>query len=581
MAPQAGAAQDIDYRFGPRIERDGVRFRLWAPDAEGLAVEIEGGPTLPLKAVGDGFVETVAPGGAGTRYRFVTADGCRVPDPASRRQADDVDGPSVVEPVGAYVWRNDGWTGRPWAETVIYELHAGVMGGYAGVAEALPALAELGVTAIELMPINDFSGTRNWGYDGVLPFAPDSAYGSPDDLRRLIDRAHDLGLMVFLDVVYNHFGPEGNWLPTYAPAFFDAGEQTPWGAAIDFRNPAVRRFFTENVLYWLHEFRFDGLRFDAVHAILDQSWLTEMAAEVRASLPAGRHVHLMLENEANSPGPLEAGFDAQWNDDFHNVVHVLLTGETHGYYEGFAEDPTGKLARCLAEGFIYQGEPPPGGHPRGAPSGHLRPTAFVSFLQNHDQTGNRAMGERLIALAHPEALKAAVALMLLTPQIPMLFMGEEVGAREPFLFFTDFHDDLADAVREGRRREFAKAPEFADPERRKTIPDPNALGTFEASRWTDTAPDAADWRALYKALLDLRASRITPHLDAARSLGAEVLAERCVMARWRLDDGSRLTVAVNLCDAPVAADLPTATPVYGEGEAGRLAAFETRAWIEP
>jgi maltooligosyltrehalose trehalohydrolase len=576
VAPKTG-----DDRFGPRIEADGVRFRLWAPDAEGMAVEIENGPTVPLKLAGGGFLEATAPGGAGTRYRFVTADGRRVPDPASRRQADDVDGPSVVEPVGAYAWRNNDWTGRPWTETVIYELHAGVMGGYAGVAEALPRLAEMGVTAIELMPINDFSGARNWGYDGVLPFAPDSAYGSPDDLRRLIDRAHDLGLMIFLDVVYNHFGPEGNWLPTYASAFFDAGEQTPWGAAIDFRNPAVRRFFTENALYWLHEFRFDGLRFDAVHAILDQSWLTEMAVEVGASLPPGRHVHLMLENEANTPGLLEADFDAQWNDDFHNVLHVLLTGESHGYYEAFADRPAERLARCLAEGFIYQGERPPGGEPRGAPSGHLRPTAFISFLQNHDQTGNRAMGERLTVLALPEALKAAVALMLLTPQIPMLFMGEEVGAREPFLFFTDFHDDLADAVREGRRREFAKAPEFADPERRKTIPDPNAPSTFEASRWTDTAPDAAGWRTLYQTLLDLRARRITPYLDGSRPLAAEVLGERSVLARWLLGDGSRLTVAVNLGDTPVAATLPASGFLYGEGEAGGLNPFETRAWIEP
>ncbi|MEH6663228.1 MAG: malto-oligosyltrehalose trehalohydrolase [Brevundimonas sp.] len=581
MTPQTAAIRAIDYRFGPRIEADGVRFRLWAPDAEGMAVEIEGGPTLPLTPAEDGFLEALAPCGPGARYRFVTAGGERVPDPASRRQAGDVDGPSVVEPVDAFAWRNTDWIGRPWAETVIYELHAGVMGGYAGVAEALPALAALGVTAIELMPVSDFSGTRNWGYDGVLPFAPDSAYGSPDDLRSLIDRAHDLGLMVFLDVVYNHFGPEGNWLPSYAPAFFDAEEQTPWGAAIDFRNPSVRRFFTENVLYWLHAFRFDGLRFDAVHAILDQSWLTEMAAEVRASLPPERHVHLMLENEANTPGLLESGFDAQWNDDFHNVLHVLLTGETHGYYEAFADEPTARLARCLAEGFIYQGETPPGGEPRGAPSGHLRPTAFVSFLQNHDQTGNRAMGERLIALAHPEALRAAVALMLLSPQIPMLFMGEEVGAREPFLFFTDFHDALADAVREGRRREFARAPEFADPERRKTIPDPNALATFEASRWTDAAPDAASWRALYKRLLALRATRIAPHLEGARSLGAQALAEGCVTARWRLGDGSRLTLAVNLGDAAVAADLPAVEPLYGEGEVGRLAAFETRAWIEP
>jgi maltooligosyltrehalose trehalohydrolase len=531
-----------------------------------------------------GWFEATTGAAPGDRYRFRLSNGQAIPDPAARAQGTDVHDPSLLVDPKAYAWRNEAWRGRPWEEAVIYEVHAGLLRGFKGVAEILPALAELGVTAIELMPIADFPGRRNWGYDGVLPYAPDAAYGSPTDLKALVDRAHDLGLMVFLDVVYNHFGPDGNFLPAYASAFFRDDVQTPWGGAIDFRRPEVRRFFIENAVYWTQEFRFDGLRFDAVHAITERDFLVDMAAAIRAAAGGQRHIHLMLENEHNCSSLLEKSFEAQWNDDVHNVLHVLLTGETGAYYQDFADRPAERLARCLKEGFIYQGEPSPNhdGAPRGEPSGHLPPTAFIAFLQNHDQVGNRALGERLIALANLEALKAASALLLLGPQIPLLFMGEEIGSRSPFLFFTDFHDDLADAVREGRRKEFAKFPAFADPEQRDRIPDPNAPETFERSRPLENA-ESATWRAFYKHLIDLRRTHIVPRLKGALAEGARVLGGKAVTAAWRMGDGARLTIALNLDETPVTfADRPAATPLHVQGalDHDRLAAHSFAAWIE-
>jgi maltooligosyltrehalose trehalohydrolase len=567
-------------RFGPRLEPDGATFQLWAPGAKTVEVLLDEA-AIPLRQAEDGLWSVKTAAGPGALYRL-RVDGRHIPDPASRFQPYDVGGPSQIVDAAAYSWRHGDWRGRPWEETVFYELHVGLLGGFAGVRTRLAELAELGVTAIELMPIGDFAGRRNWGYDGVLPFAPDSAYGNPDELRALIDEAHGLGLMVLLDVVYNHFGPEGNWLPGYAPEMFDEAAHTPWGAAIDFHRPAVRRFFIENALYWLDAFRLDGLRLDAVHAILDRSWLVELAAAIRARF-ADRQIHLVVENEGNDAALLTEGFDAQWNDDFHNVLHPMLTGETHGYYRNFMDQPSERLARCLSQGFIYQGEASPyhQGRPRGEASGHLSPAAFVVFLQNHDQIGNRAFGERLTVLAPPEALRAAMALLLLCPQIPLLFMGEEVGAREPFLFFTDFHGDLATAVREGRRNEFAGQPGFAEDAARGRVPDPNMPATFHASRWSDAAPDAAEWRALVRHLLRLRRERIIPHLPKCRAIGAAAIGEKAVAARWRLGDGTVLTIAVNLGDQAIPADLPTSAPLLGERPADQiLPPYTTLAWVE-
>jgi maltooligosyltrehalose trehalohydrolase len=526
-----------------------TRFALWAPDAKRVELELNGAGRLPMDREDSGWHLLQVDCGAGTRYRYAIDGDLLVPDPASRAQPDDVHGPSQVVDHRSYAWQNYGWRGRPWQETVLYELHAGLFGGYAGVEEQLPRLAELGVTAIELMPLNEFPGDRNWGYDGVLPYAPESAYGTPDQLKQLIDTAHGLGLMVFLDVVYNHFGPDGNYLGRYAKGFFRHDVHTPWGDAIDFRRREVRDFFIDNALMWVNDYRFDGLRFDAVHAITERDFLTEMAERIRASLEPGRHVHLVLENEHNDASLLGSAYDAQWDDDWHNVMHTLLTGETQGYYGDFCTDATAKLARCLGEGFIYQGETTRRGEGRGEPSGHLPPTAFVAFLQNHDQTGNRAFGERLISLADPDALRAATTLLLLSPMVPMLFMGEEWGARQPFLFFTSHHGELAERVREGRRNEFAEFGDFASEEQRARIPDPNAASTFDASRPDFTArsePGHAEWLALHRALLALRHAEIMPRLEGSQALGAQPIADKAVVARWRLGDGRVLRIELNL-----------------------------------
>ena len=541
-----------DFPYGANLQADGrTKFRLWAPAQETVSVALENGPILPMARTSDGWFEAVAVCGGGSRYRYRLADGTLVPDPASRFQPDDVHGPSAVIDPCAYRWRNGEWTGRPWHEAVLYELHVGVLGGFRGVAKLLPGLAALGITAVELMPINDFPGRRNWGYDGVLPYAPDSAYGTPDELKALVDAAHGLGLMIFLDVVYNHFGPDGNYLSLYAPQFFRDDHHTPWGPAIDFRKAEVRAFFTENVLYWLVEYRFDGLRFDAVHAIEEQDWVDEMAATVRTTVEPERHVHLVLEHH-NDASHLAKEVDAQWNDDGHNVLHVLLTDEDGGYYADYADKPAEKLARCLADGFIFQGEYSDYlGAPRGMPSGHLPPTAFVLFLQNHDQIGNRAFGERLTTLADPAALEAAIALVMLCPQIPLLFMGEETASRTPFLFFTEHGSELADAVREGRRNEFARFAAFSDPAKRTHIPDPNAARTFEASVAHGDLTLGAKREALYRQLIDLRRTEIVPRLNATRSVEARAIGQKAVVARWQLGDGAMLTLATNLGAQPI------------------------------
>jgi malto-oligosyltrehalose trehalohydrolase len=549
--------------FGARVLPDGqVRFRFWAPAQQTVSVAVEDGELFPMQRSPDGWFEVVASCPVGTRYRYRLADGMLVPDPASRAQAGCVHDPSIVIDPDAYRWRCAGWRGLPWVETVLYEIHPGTAGGFDGIARMLPDLKDVGVTAIELMPIADFPGRHNWGYDGVLPYAPDAAYGTPDQLKSLVDAAHALGLMIFLDVVYNHFGPDGNYLHAYAPDFFRDDIHTPWGSAIDFRRPEVRAFFTGNVLQWLIEYRFDGLRFDAVHAIAEQDWITEMTAIVRASVEPGREVHLVLEHHNNAQHLL-GDVDAQWNDDGHNVLHVLLTGETSGYYADYADAPAEKLARVLDEGWVYQGEMSSYlGHARGERSAELPPTAHVLFLQNHDQTGNRAFGERLTALADPAALEAAIALLLLCPQVPLLFMGEEDASRTPFLFFTDHNDELAEAVRNGRRQEFAHFPAFADPNQRERIPDPNDPATFAASVPMPDPTAGPARRALYRELLALRRQHIMPRLAGARSAGASAIGSKAVFARWLLGDSSILSIATNLAVEPVAFTAPSGTCLF-------------------
>lgn len=541
---------------GPAIQAGGqVRFRIWAPSVPAVKLRLGASPEQEMRPAGEGWFEAQVAAQAGDPYQFVLPDGLAVPDPASCAQQDDVHGPSLVVDHGAYAWKNTEWRNRPWHEAVIYELHPGLMGGFNGIRAKIEELASLGVTAIELMPIADFPGEHNWGYDGVLPFAPDRAYGTPDELRALVDAAHGAGLMIFLDVVYNHFGPDGAYLHAYARQFFDEGVHTPWGAAIDFKRPEVRAFFIQNALMWVNDYRFDGLRFDAVHAISPPDFLPALAAGIREG--AHRPVHLVLEHEGNKSsllhGPATGLFDAQWADDWHHCVHVLLTGESEGYYESF-QSPADQLARAMAEGFVFQGQiSPHHKEPRGEPSTDLPPTAFVICLQNHDQIGNRAMGERLTALADPQALAAATTLLLLSPNIPLLFMGEEYGSRTPFLFFTDHNEELAGLVREGRRREFAHFAAFQDESRRKLIPDPNAPATFDASMPNMRgAADASGSLDLHRQLLKLRTTHVAPGIPGCASLGAEALGPRAVRGSWRLGNGHVLTLAANFGDEAVA-----------------------------
>ncbi|HTW86071.1 MAG TPA: malto-oligosyltrehalose trehalohydrolase [Candidatus Sulfotelmatobacter sp.] len=548
--------------FGAELRADGAAFRLWAPGRKAARVIVDGAEHA-LTAREDGWFERdVAGVRAGARYAFAFPDvGHLIPDPAARFQPDGVHAPSVLIDPHAYSWREPRWRGRPWHEIVLYELHVGTFtaaGTYHAASERLDELVELGVTAIELMPLAQPAGARNWGYDGVLPFAPQAAYGSPDELKALIDAAHAHGLCVFLDVVYNHFGPEGNYLHVYAPTFFTERHHTPWGAAIDVDGESaatVREFFVQNALYWLREYRFDGLRLDAVHEIKDDSprpFLDELAARVHAGVEPDRHVQLVLENDANEARFLDR-YDAQWNDDLHHALHVLATGEHDGYYRDYARAPARHLARALAEGFAYQGESSEhrAGAPRGEPSAHLPTTAFVDFVQNHDQIGNRAFGERLDALAPIPAVRAAGAIVLLAPAVPLLFMGEEWAASTPFLFFSDFGPELGAAVTEGRRREFAAWPAFADPQVRERIPDPQDPATMRASvlRW-DERSELVHAAALahHRELLDLRARAIVPRLalGAAHGEHHEALDERTVRVRWRFADGTPLELTARI-----------------------------------
>ena len=547
--------------FGPLITPDNVIFRLWAPGARRVDVMHED-QVREMRRLDEGWFKlTVSGAKPGDTYKFRIDEEVDVPDPASRFQPDDVNGPSeLIDP--AYDWRTVGWAGRPWHECVFLEFHVGTFspqGTFRGVIDKLDHIVDAGFTAIELMPVADFPERWNWGYDGVLPFAPDSAYGRPEDLKALIDAAHARGLMIFLDVVYNHFGPEGNYLPRYAPQFFSAA-QTPWGNAIDYERPLVRRFAVENALYWLSDFRFDGLRLDAVHAIAEpgRSLLLQEISEAVGLLAAqtARHIHLVLENDANQASLLDPRIDpprgkyrAQWNDDYHHAFHVWLTGETQGYYADYRE-PATHLARSIAQGFSYQGQPSPHrkGEKRGEPTLALPATAFVNFLQNHDQIGNRALGERLTVLARPDALEAALAVMLLSPSPPLLFMGEEWGAVTPFPFFCDFKGELAEAVRDGRRKEFAEA--YA--QHHDEVPDPLSEQTVRKATLDWSECDRPEHRArldLVRRLLEARKQFVIPRLPEIRpGHGRAELIEGMLSTTWFFRTGETLTLLANLCE---------------------------------
>ena len=546
--------------FGTRmLEGGGVGFRLWAPSMPQVVLETahaDDWTDTPMQRSADGWHEAALPDAvAGLRYRYRMPDGLRAPDPASRRNPEDIHGPSEVVDPQAHDWSDDSWSGRPWEEAAIYELHLGTFtpeGTFAAAQERLGYLASIGITAVELMPVADFPGRHSWGYDGVLEFAPDASYGTPHQLKDFIQAAHGHGLMVLLDVVYNHFGPEGNYLHGYCPEFFNPAHHTPWGAAINYdgdHSRTVRDFFIHNALYWIEEYGFDGLRMDAVHAIRDDSVpniVEEICTRIHQGPGRHRHVHVVLENEHNESHRLERDAEgqpvvatAQWNDDLHHAAHVLLTGETDGYYVDYAQRPLEQFGLALAQGFIFDGKPSPQRHGelRGEPCDHLPLAAFVSFMQTHDQVGNRAFGERVDLLADPALMLAARSCLLLSPHTPMLFMGEEYGASTPFQYFCDFGPELASAVTAGRRKEFGRFAAFAGEAAQAQIPDPNAESTFAASHldWSQSVQGAhAETLRRTRELLTLRQRELVPRFGG-----------HCGAARWSVE-GDALRVVWQL-----------------------------------
>ena len=540
------------------VAADTVRFRLWATGQKSVKLRLAGHDREMTRDEDGWFTAEISGIAPGTEYNFVLPDGMVIPDPASRGQKADVNGPSLVINPESYSWQHP-WQGRAWEESVVYEMHIGTFtpeGTFKAAIEKLPYLAGLGVTMLEVLPVSQFGGNRGWGYDGVLLYAPHSVYGTPDDFKAFIDAAHGHGLSVVLDIVLNHFGPEGNYLPLLSPDFFHKERVTPWGAGIAYDVAAARQYIVEAPLYWLKEFNLDGLRFDAIDQIEDISAkhaLIEIAERIRSEI-TDRPAHLTTEDSRNviflhprkedGSAPL---FTGEWNDDFHNAIHVFATGETHAYYQDFAREPEKLIARILTEGFAYQGEvSAQSGEKRGVASAGQPPVAFVDFIQNHDQVGNRAQGERLIHLAGAERTRVLLATLLCSPHIPLLFMGEEYGETNPFLFFTDFHGDLARAVREGRAREFQGHAGHED----ESVPDPNAENTFRLSKldWNKLqSEEGKAWLAFSKSLLTLRQQHIVPLLANAGGHSGKVIntAPGFFAVSWTFPDGT-LSLALNI-----------------------------------
>jgi maltooligosyltrehalose trehalohydrolase len=535
------------------LDDDSVRFRVWAPRADGVSVRIESaGETclVSLRREERGYFSTVVDGvREGDRYLFVLDDGTERPDPASRFQPDGVHGRSQIVDPRSFSWTDGSWKGRPLDEFLLYELHVGTFTGegtFEAVIPLLDYLLDLGVTAIELMPVAQFPGERNWGYDGVYPFAPQNSYGGPVGLKKLIDACHGRGLAVVLDVVYNHLGPEGNYLHGFGPYFTDR-YRTPWGEAVNFDGPnsdEVRRYFFDNALHWVCEYHVDALRLDAVHGIFDCSarhFLEELAAEIhREAEKLGRNVYVIAESDLNDvrlvdpPEKGGYGLDGQWNDDFHHILHTLLTGEKDGYYQDFGG--VGQLAKALNERFVYSGQYSRYRRRRHGNSAAGRPARrFVVFAQNHDQVGNRMFGERLSSLVSFESLKLAAGAVLLSTYLPLLFMGEEYGEEAPFLYFISHSDSgLVEAVREGRKQEFRSFVARGNP------PDPASVETFLRSK-TDPEKRFGGRHAIlfhfYKTVIALRKNipaLAVPDTDALR-VSAREEEESLVVERWKGD----------------------------------------------
>ena len=527
----------------------GAQFTVWAPAADRVdVVFVHPGYTVTraLSRLPNGCFTAWQPDvSPGARYTFRLNGGRAYPDPASRFQPDGVHGPSMFVDPGRFEWTDDGWRGASRDALVIYELHVGAFtpeGTFAGVRSRLEHLASLGVTAIELMPVAEAAGARNWGYDGVDLFAPSHRYGEPDDLRLLVDAAHRHGLAVMLDVVYNHLGPDGAYLSAFSPWYFTDRHSSPWGSAVNLDGEAseqVRAFLIENALHWIAEYHVDGLRLDATHTLVDHSathFLAELSGRVRGL--SDRPVILIAEDERNlativQPRPRGYGLDGVWADDFHHHVRRAVAGDSEGYFADFSGSAR-DLAATIRQGWFYTGQPTVRtGEPRGTDATGIDPRRMVICLQNHDQVGNRALGDRLHHAIDPAAYRAISTLLLCAPETPLLFMGQEWAATSPFLFFTDHGDEIGRRVTEGRRKEFSEFAAFSDRRARARIPDPQDPATFESSRlaWDEmSSPAHAGVLRLYREVIALRRERLDPTSDGAPPV-AEALDDRTVGLR--------------------------------------------------
>ncbi len=540
------------------------------------------GQNREMLPAGQGWFTLTTDGVAqGTPYQFVMPDGALMADPASRAQVGGIDGPSLIIDPTSYRWERPDWHGHVWEEAVLYEIHIGTFtreGTFRAAAERLREIASLGVTMLQIMPVNQFPGSRGWGYDGVLPYAPHHAYGEPDDMKAFVDAAHRYGLSVMLDVVYDHFGPRGSLFEPYAPSFFGAGHAASGRPAIDFSQGPVRQFFIENALYWLEEFNLDGLRLDAVEEIHDEASqmhvLWELAKRVQREV-TGRRRHLVIEDHRNITHYLQrsrAGkaqlYDAVWNHDISHAANMIATGEFADQAGMSARDPVRELARGLAEGFIHQGETGLDSETRGEPSGHLSPIAFINFLQSHDRVGNRALGKRLISLADPQMLRVMTAILILSPQVPLLFMGEDYGETQDFRFFGDDKGELVTAIGDNRFSEMNGLPE--------NDVEAGAADTFERSklRWDRTRePEGRAHRVRLRMLIAKRREHVLPGLLAVPPHPGKLLdAEEGVIAvDWRLAD-RLLQLRANL--SPRQKIVPSVSGVVIHAEPADIAAGE-------
>jgi maltooligosyltrehalose trehalohydrolase len=574
--------------LGANVSEGGVHFSVWAPKASSVSLVITGEKELfPMNAEGKGYFSTFIQGlEPGRRYCYLLNEDRPRPDPVSRFQPEGVHGPSEVIDPSQFKWEDQDWKGTPLEEMILYEIHTGTFtkeGTFEAIIPFIDYLKnDLGITAIELMPVGQFPGERNWGYDGVYLYAPQNSYGGPMGLKHLINACHRKGLAVILDVVYNHLGPEGNYLDDYGPYFTDR-YKTPWGSAINFDGPEsdeVRQFIINNALYWVREYHIDGLRIDAIHGIFDFSaqhiLLDIQEAVQQQAMRLGRHIVVIAESDLNDVRVIDppksggCGLNAQWNDDFHHCLHTLLTGERNGYYQDFGD--FNQLAKALREGFVYSGQYSPYRKRRhGSSSSHISPSKFVIFSQNHDQVGNRAKGDRLSTLVSFEALKLAAGMVLLSPNIPLLFMGEEYAEEAPFQYFVSHSDQaLIEAVRKGRSEEFTTFQWSGE------IPDPQDEVTFLRSKINlDLRHEGKNQTLLqfYETLITFRKELYPLPFPDKKGVQIEGFGrEKVILIRWECGQG-RVIGLFNFNDKPIKIEI-----AVEKGDWGKIFSSASEEW---